>query len=329
VSGLPPRALPISDAAMARLRAVLDEPDLSSTRYELGAAIGRGGMGTVWSARDRELDREVAVKVLDEPRPEAAAAMAARLLDEARVLARLEHPGIVPIHDVGTLPDGRVWYAMKRVRGARLDQLLARGLDDAEKFRHFGRVCEAVAFAHSRGVLHRDLKPPNVMVGEFGEVLVLDWGLAVAAGGSGGQGGGSEGAAPREVAGTPGWMAPEQAAGLPVDARADVWSLGRLVATFWPDGSRPPGELKAPRAIAAKACAPQPDDRYATVADLARDVARWQAGDAVAALPERWPQQLARHYRRYRVVYWLIGSYVVLRVAFELARPWFASRRGG
>ena len=319
MSGSPPPAFPISDAAIARLRVVLEQPDLSATRYELGDALGRGGMGTVWSARDRELDREVAVKVLDEPVPEAAAAMAARLLEEARVLARLEHPGIVPIHDVGTLPDGRVWYAMKRVRGARLDQLLARGLDDAEKFRLFGRVCEAVAFAHSRGVLHRDLKPPNVMVGEFGEVLVLDWGLALAAG-RGPQSAGPEGAAPREVAGTPGWMAPEQAAGGPVDARADVWALGRLVATLWPAGSRPPGELRAAGAIAAMACAAAPADRYANVADLARDVARWQSGDAVAALPERWPQKLARHYRRYRAAYWLIGSYLVLRVAWELMR---------
>lgn len=100
------------------------------------------------------------------------------------------------MHDVGVLPDGRVWYAMKRVRGARLDQATAGGLDDAEKHRIFARIGETVAFAHSRGVLHRDLKPANVMAGEFGEVLVLDWGLAVAVDG-----------ARREPAGTAGFRA--------------------------------------------------------------------------------------------------------------------------
>lgn len=309
MADLPPRLLPVSDAALARLRVVLDQPDLSATRYELGAAVGRGGMGTVWSAHDRELDREVALKVLDEPVPEVAAAVAARLLAEARVLARLEHPGIVPVHDVGTLPDGRVWYAMKRVRGARLDQLVARGLDDAEKHRIFARIGETVAFAHSRGLLHRDLKPQNVMAGEFGEVLVLDWGLAVAADG-----------ARREVAGTPGFMPPEQAAGGAIDGRADVYALGRLLALLWPDGCRAAAELRPLRAIVAKACAAEPAGRYAGVADLATDVARWQQGAAVVALPEGWPQRLARHYRRYRAAYWLIGTYVVLRVAFELVR---------
>lgn len=224
----------------------------------------------------------------------AAAAVAARLRAEARVLAMLEHPGIVPVHDVGTLPDGRLWYAMKQVRGARLDQLLVHGIANPEKFRVFERIGEAVVFAHSRGVLHRDLKPQNVMVGEFGEVLVLDWGLAVAAGKPSGA---------NEVAGTPGFMAPEQATGGPIDARADVFSLGRI--------------------IAAKASALDPAARYASAADLAADVARWHAGAAVAALPERWPQKLARHYRSYRAAYWLIGTYVVLRVAFELWRSRF------
>ncbi|MBL8844119.1 MAG: serine/threonine protein kinase [Planctomycetes bacterium] len=314
-----PSRSPLSDAALDQLRAVLDEPDLGATRYELREPLGRGGMGTVWRAFDRELQRDVALKVLDEPVPERAAAMAEQLLAEARVLARLEHPGIVPVHDVGTLPDGRVYVAMKQVRGERLDRAMTSGLEEAQRHRLFARIAETVAFAHSRGVLHRDLKPQNLMVGEFGEVLVLDWGLAVALRGE---------AALREVApakaeaaegearaGTPGWMAPEQAAGGPIDERADVHALGRLVDALWPDGRERPL-----RAIVAKATAAAPAARYATVAELAADVERWRAGAAVSALPEAWPQRFARHYRRYRAAYWLIGTYVVLRIAFELWR---------
>jgi len=141
-------------------------PDVSGTRYELLSVLGRGGMGVVYLARDTALDREVALKVVD------------REAGEARVLARLEHPGIVPVHDFGELPDGRVYYAMKRVRGERLDRWLTPDRGVGERLAVFLRVCDAVAFAHARGVVHCDLKPENVMVGEFGEVLVLDWGIA-------------------------------------------------------------------------------------------------------------------------------------------------------
>jgi eukaryotic-like serine/threonine-protein kinase len=103
-------------------------------------------------------------------------AAALRHLQEVRILARLEHLGIVPVHDVGTLPDGRVFYAMKRVRGKRLDEV-AKTAPLPERLRVFSRICEAVAFAHAHGVIHRDLKPENVMVGSFGEVLVMDWGV--------------------------------------------------------------------------------------------------------------------------------------------------------
>ena len=115
MSETPPR---ISDATLAHLRAVVDEPDLSGTRYELVETLGRGGFSTVWRARDRVLERDVALKVLSTP---AAAGVAERLVAEAKILARLDHPGIVPVHDAGTLPDGRVFYAMKLVNGRRLD----------------------------------------------------------------------------------------------------------------------------------------------------------------------------------------------------------------
>jgi eukaryotic-like serine/threonine-protein kinase len=164
----------ISDAALHHLREVADEPDLSGTPYEIVETLGRGGMGTVYLARDRRLDREVALKVVQ--LPEGSGDLE-RLLREARVLARLEHPGIVPVHDAGLLPDGRAFYAMKRVRGRRLDEY-ARTAPLPERLRAFERICEAVAFAHAHGVIHRDLKPENVMVGPFGEVLVMDWGVA-------------------------------------------------------------------------------------------------------------------------------------------------------
>ncbi len=333
----------LSDAALDRLRAVVDEPDLTGTRYDVIELLGRGGMGAVWRVVDRELEREVALKVLFEPVGEAASgasaatlspsaeAWAARLRDEAKVLATLEHPGIVPVHDAGTLADGRVFYAMKLVRGPRLDQLVRAGLAESERFRIFARICEAVAFAHARGVLHRDLKPQNIMVGEFGEVLVLDWGLALR--GRTDQGARAEEAArtepaasavkaeeaagERRVVGTTGFMAPEQQRGGAIDVRADVYSLGKLLAATW---STPPGRPFA--AIVALATREQAEERYRTVLELAADVARLQLGEAVRALPESWRERLARNYRRYRAACWLIGTYLVLRVAFELARPY-------
>ena len=164
----------LSDSALRRLRDAADFPDTTGTKYEIVDRIGQGGMGSVYRARDRELGREVALKVVR--LPEASADVAARMVREARTLARLEHPGIIPVHDVGTLADGRAFYAMKLVRGAPLDALPRKPI--AERLEIVERICEAVAFAHAHGVIHRDLKPQNVMVGPFGEVLVMDWGVA-------------------------------------------------------------------------------------------------------------------------------------------------------
>src|SRR5688500_390657 len=135
----------LSDAAVRRLRDAADAPDLTGTKYELIERLGQGGMGTVYRARDRELGRDVALKVVR--LPEASPDVAARMLREARTLARLEHPGIVPVHDVGSLPDGRAFYAMKLVRGSPLDALPASPL--AERLRVVERISEAVAFAHA------------------------------------------------------------------------------------------------------------------------------------------------------------------------------------
>ncbi|MGH9366367.1 MAG: serine/threonine-protein kinase, partial [Thermoanaerobaculia bacterium] len=155
----------LSDEAVSRLKAAADRPNLSGTRYTI-REIGRGGMGSVYEAFDAVLERPVALKVLTLEGSDAS--LVERLLREARVMARLEHPGLVPVHDAGVLPDGRVFYAMKLVRGSRLDQYAALGPTLSECLAVFRKICDAVAFAHAGGVVHRDLKPENVMIGAFG-----------------------------------------------------------------------------------------------------------------------------------------------------------------
>ncbi|HUF16699.1 MAG TPA: serine/threonine-protein kinase [Thermoanaerobaculia bacterium] len=285
----------ISDEAMSRLREVADAPDFSGTRYRIERELGRGGMGVVWAATDLELQREVAVKVL--PAWESSEDAAARLRSEARILAQLEHPGIVPIHDLGQLADGRIFYAMKLVRGERLDSYLDRSaLPLQERLRLFERFCEPVAFAHARGIAHRDLKPANVMVGSFGEILVLDWGLA----------GGSD--SPRS-GGTTGYMAPEQETGGPVDARADVHALGAILIVICGDDklSRPVA------AIIARATAVDPKERYADASALARDVTLWLDGMPVEAYRESVFERAGRWLGRHRTLVALVVAYLIMR----------------
>ena len=265
----------LSDLAVNHLRQVTDLPDLSGTRYELEHEIGRGGMGTVYAARDVDLDRRVALKVLD-----------GKFFEEPRLMARLEHPSIVPVYERGVLPDGRVFYAMKLVSGMRFDRFIENSPPLSERLRVFQRVGEALRFAHAQNLLHRDLKPQNVMVGEFGEVYVMDWGVEA-------------------VAGTPGFRAPEGA----VDARSDVYALGALLdfAIGREEGPAPLG------AIAAKARFKDPEHRYQTTSDLLADVARFQDGLAVQAYPESTWEVLWRHARRNAVLLWLLAAYVAAR----------------
>src|SRR5258707_7892313 len=166
----------LSDKTVDHLRQTADTPDLSGTRYQLLERVARGGMGTVYAATDETLGRRVALKVLDVPAADGD--FARRLNREARALARLEHPGIVPVHDVGRLSDGRVFYTMKFVGGQRLDKHIEAVTSLPDRLRLFLRICDAVAFAHARGVWHPAVNAANVMVGAFGEVLVMDWGLA-------------------------------------------------------------------------------------------------------------------------------------------------------
>jgi serine/threonine protein kinase len=300
----------IDDLALVRLRAALREPDLSGTRYRLAGVAGSGGMGTVYVVEDTDLRRRVALKVLDLPDPD----LEARLRREAQVLARLEHPGIVPVHDVGVLPDGRPFYTMKWVEGARLDLHLAGGLPLAERLRLFLRIADAVAFAHAKGVLHRDLKPENVMVGAFGEVLVMDWGLArILADGAEVAGAGTT--AESAVLGTPGFMSPEQKAGASagVDARADVYSLGALLR--WMSEGAAPAALQA---ICRKAMAEDREERYPDVPSLAADVTRFADGGAVSAHPEGLLRRAMRIARRHQVAVGIVIAYLAGRALILL-----------
>jgi len=301
----------LSDAAVDHLRAVADRPDLSDTPYDLAEPIARGGMGTVYRARDRRLDRDVALKVMNAPAP--APGEIERIRDEARILARLEHPGIVPVHDLGTLPDGRLYYVMKLVRGQRLDEATA-GQPLHARLRTFERVCDAVAFAHAQGVVHRDLKPENVMVGPFGEVLVLDWGVAkILADPARNDGDGA-------VLGTPGYMSPEQARGETgrIDERADVYALGAVLGFLL----APEGESGAPRAleaICAKALAPRPEDRYGSVSELAAEVERFLSALPVHAYPEGPVERARRLAAEYSTPLFLIAAYLLMRVLLAFA----------
>ena len=288
----------LSDAAVERLRALEDRPDFSATRYELLEEIGRGGMGIVFRGRDTALDREVAIKVT----AWSLAADAERLRREARTLAALEHPGIVPVHDVGEVADGRIFTVMMLVRGERLDTCAAR-LPLADRLRLFDRICDTISFAHARGVIHRDLKPANVMIGAFGQVLVLDWGLALPGAGTGGDVVSGRG-------GTDGYMAPEQSGGN-ADARSDVYALGAILEDLTVDsGSR---MLRPLKSVIDRARASEPGARYPDVASLAADVRRFVDGAAVTAHPETLLEKTRRVARVYRTPIALVLTYLVMR----------------
>lgn len=319
----------LSDHAVRRLRGLSPQPELMTDRYAIVRELGEGGMGTVYLAVDTALEREVAIKV---PKAATSDAIAARLQLEARALARLEHPGIVPVHDCGRLADGRLFYVMKRVHGQTLREELPRLSTESARLSIFERLCDPVAFAHARGVIHRDLKPDNVMLGSFGEVMVMDWGIAKMIAEAEGEG---ERRQPADampgtqagiVLGTHGFMSPEQAMGhaARVDERTDVYSLGAILFLLLTGGtpsSNAPAALAAARpripaplrSICARALAAKPDDRYRTVKALAEDVADYRAHRPVAAHRETVLEAAGRIWRGYRAAILLIAAYVVMR----------------
>ncbi len=304
----------LREQAVARLQEACERPEFTGTRYQLGSELGRGGMGVVYEVLDAELGRRVALKVVPAWETGVGAALE-RIRQEARTLAALEHPGIVAVHDLGTLADGRIFYTMRLVRGERLGARRTDGEDRSvpEIVRLVARICETVEFAHAQGVIHRDLKPDNVMLGPFGEVVVLDWGiarLAAAAGDSGGP------------AGTREFMAPEQLAGHEneTDARSDVYSIGCILKALLR-----PTERKIARpllSIMAKAAASGRDARYASAGDLGEDLLGFLDGFRVEAHRETWPERAGRLFRRHQLLVTLVLTYVVMRIAifFLLSR---------
>jgi tRNA A-37 threonylcarbamoyl transferase component Bud32 len=228
-------AQPRASGSLPSLPAGAQGAPLTIPNYDMLPEIARGGMGVVYRARDRVFRREVAVKVMLPGQRVSA------FVREARITARLPHPGIPPVYAMGQLPDGRPYLAMKLIKGETLDAVLKRRTDlSADRGRllaAFEQMCQAVGYAHAQGLIHRDLKPANIMVGAFGEVQVMDWGLAKEIGAAEERTGvmaaaGHDTAATLagQVKGTPAYMAPEQARGENVDARADVFALGGILA---------------------------------------------------------------------------------------------------
>ncbi|MDB4956821.1 MAG: serine/threonine protein kinase [Myxococcales bacterium] len=318
------------DSARVRFpRATLKEvePDNYVDRVE----ITRGGMGRIIGAFDLRLQRRVAIKELRVQGEE----LAERFTREALLTARLQHPSIVNIHEAGRWPSGEPFYAMKLVAGEPLDKVVARAKTLDAKLAllpHVLAVADALAYAHQQRVIHRDLKPSNVMIGDFGETVVIDWGLAkdLAEPATDPLGGPFRSAADPtmtadgEVLGTPAYMPPEQAEGQAVDERADVYSIGALLYHVLsgsppytgespidvldavrhgppvPLGTREPGVPLDLLAIANRAMARDPAARYGTASELADDLRRFHAGQLVGAHRYSRRQLLRRWLRRHR-----------------------------
>lgn len=321
----------LSDSALERLREAADSPDLTGTRYRLVDKLGQGGMGGVYCVEDTELERRVALKVISGPDPDGIGTV--RLLQEARIIARLEHPGIVPVHDAGVLPDGRPYYTMKLVQGKRLDEHVESVASLSDRLRLFLRICDPVAFAHAYGVLHRDLKPANIMIGPFGEVLVMDWGLSKIFGPSPDKDAPIDQAdagpstenrsltAHGSVVGTPGYMSPEQTRGdASLDQRSDIYSLGAILQFLISTGNAE-AIAKPLSAIRGRAMAEDPEARYQTVSELSTDLAHFLDGLAVSAYPEGPMVRAWRWVLRNRTWILLLLAYILTRTLLIFFRP--------
>ncbi|HSD88215.1 MAG TPA: serine/threonine-protein kinase, partial [Kofleriaceae bacterium] len=311
-----------------------DYPELVAVdpkHYVVGHEIARGGMGRILRARDRRLGRTVAIKELLSDSPDGRL----RLEREARITARLQHPGIVNVLEAGAWPNSDPFYVMKLVDGESLDRVIARASSLEERLGLLPNVIavvDALAYAHTQNVIHRDLKPSNILVGAFGETVVIDWGLAkdlVDASGSPDVNVGPDRMVHGEtlagsVLGTPAYMPPEQAEGEPVDQRADVYSLGAIlyhtlsgqpphtgktidellvnVVSGPPPsiGTRVPGLPPDLVAIVDKAMSFAAGDRYPAAKELAADLKKFQTGQLVGAHRYTGWQLVRRWLRRNR-----------------------------
>jgi tetratricopeptide (TPR) repeat protein len=298
--------------------------------FEIGEVIAEGGMGKITRAFDRRLGRTVALKEV------LSSELRARFEREAMITARLQHPAIVPIYEAGTWPDGTAFYTMRLVPGETLgDALVRRDTLPARLalLPHVIAVTEALAYAHSRGVIHRDLKPQNILIGEFGETVVIDWGLAKERDAIDVSAGLTEASAPQltkvgSVVGTPCFMAPEQARGEDIDERADVFALGALLYNvivgappYWDRShdsqqlidavlARPPTPLAklAPStpadlaAIVEHAMAREPADRFPNAGAFADELHRFANGQLLRSREYRMRDLLGRWVRKYKTL---------------------------
>jgi len=335
-----------------------------------------GGLGIVYAAQDRSLKRSLAVKFIHD-RVASDPASQSRFLLEAEVTSRLEHPGVVPVHGLGQSPDGRLFYAMRFIDGETFEAAIDRyhqqakeGWDPSKRevqFREllerFVAVCKTIAYAHNRGIVHRDIKPANIMLGRYGQTIVVDWGLALPVERQGvfKQSGertlmpssGSD--SNRVVAGTPEYMSPEQASGiLDLSPASDIYSLGATLYKVLTGASpfagpdclsrvtrgefSPPSKLnkKTPRpveAVCLKAMSLLPQSRYSTAMELAGDVENYLADVPVSACRERLGSKLGRWSRQHRTAAQsLAGVLILLTVLGALAAAWMArqaQREGG
>jgi eukaryotic-like serine/threonine-protein kinase len=340
----------------------LDAPDDPPPvgRYDLLGPVGRGAMGMVHVARDVDLRRKVAFKTMLRSDP----LLRRRFLDEVRITAQLDHPNVVPVYSLSRDDEGRPAYAMKLVRGRTLERILADARRDptseelglASRLELFLKVCDAVSYAHDKGIVHRDLKPDNVMVGRFGEVYVMDWGIAKLLGqperpdpvDAGDPEASPDRTRVGALVGTPAYMAPEQANGEPgeLGPHSDQFALGLLLfeIVHLEQARRaddvvgmlikastgavdPPSRRGHPEidAIVARATARRPADRYPSVQALEADVRRHLRGEETVALPDRAPTRARRWIARHPRAAGLIALTVI--VASLLAVGWTAWRR--
>jgi WD40 repeat protein len=299
-------------------------------RYHVMGEHGRGGLGRVSRAHDRELGRDVAIKELISRNPVDEI----RFLREALITARLEHPGIVPVHEAGRWPDGTPFYAMKLVSGRSLRDLIAERPTVDQRIgllHHVIAVADAIAYAHGRNIIHRDLKPGNVIVGDFGETMVIDWGLAkdIKAPDDSSSGppsrtasGSGQDPAPDDeltragsVLGTPAYMAPEQKRGEQVDQRADVFAIGAMLWELCSSRKTLPASPAQRHrmlrrsgidrdlvAIIDKALDPDPAGRYRDAGALAADLKAFKSGARVGARSYSLYAMLAHWTRRHRAL---------------------------
>jgi eukaryotic-like serine/threonine-protein kinase len=320
-------------------------PHVDPASYELGLEVARGGMGRIIAARDLRIGRPIAIKELLGRSPQ----LAARFEREARVTARLQHPGIVPIYEIGKWPDGTPFYTMRMVEGRALAEAIASAKMLSARLALLPAVIaatEAVAFAHAKRVIHRDLTPSNILVGAYGETVVIDWGLAKDLADDADTDELDEVIAPESsnerltgvgaVIGTATYMPPEQAHAVPVDERADVYALGailyhvlagvppyraktakdllRAVKTAAPPPIQEiqPGTPRDLVSIVTKAMARDPEARYPSARELAEELKRFQTGRLVEAHAYSRYELFKRFLVRHRAVVTVIALAVVI-----------------